>query len=144
MYYYKYDEFLTDVANIYNQILPYSPDTILAIARGGVTFGHFLSEKLGIRNLVTLNAIHYDDQQKLDTIEISNIPQLSDGAKVLIVDDIVDSGESMRAILDTLQRKFPQTTFKTCAIYYKEDAIFIPDYKAKLAHDWIEFFWSTA
>jgi len=143
MIYYKYETFIEDIENLSEQIRYFKPDIILAIARGGVTIGHFLAENLKLRDLYTLNSIHYDDTKKLDTIEIFNIPNLPPGKKVLIVDDIVDSGESMHEIIKILKEKYPKTTFKTAAIFYKKDAIFKPDYMVKHADDWIEFFWTS-
>ena len=40
-YYYKYDEFMNDLEVLEPQIKEYNPDTLLAIARGGMTIGHF-------------------------------------------------------------------------------------------------------
>jgi xanthine phosphoribosyltransferase len=142
MYYYKYEEFTKDVDTFFTKSKEYNPDVILAVARGGVTFGHFLAEKFKIRDLYTLNSIHYDDQKKLDTIDIFNIPYLKPKSRVLIVDDIVDSGDSMYEILKLLKEKYPDTEFKTGSIFYKKSAKFDPDFKLKEAHDWIEFFWS--
>ncbi len=142
MYYYKYEEFIQDVEIFHKQTQSYEPDIILAVARGGVTFGHFLAEKFNLRNLYTLNSIHYDDTKKLDFIKVFNIPKLPENKKVLVVDDIVDSGESLKEIMRQLQKKYPKTTFKTGAIFYKKNAIFTPDFKVKEAHDWIEFFWT--
>lgn len=142
MYHYKYEEFIQDLELFCESIKAYEPDIILAIARGGVTFGHFVAEKLDLRELYTLNSIHYDNMKKLSTIKIYNIPNLPQDKKVLVLDDIVDSGESMREIMKILEQKFPKTSFKTGAIFYKKDAIFTPDFKIKEASDWIEFFWN--
>ena len=144
MYDYKYEEFIKDVEVLYTNAKVFEPDIILAVARGGVTLGHFLAEKFKIRALYTLNSIHYDDTKKLDTIEVFNIPNLPTNKRVLIVDDIVDSGESLEEIIKILKQKFPQTIFKTCVLFYKKDAIFTPDFKVKEAHEWIKFFWTTS
>jgi xanthine phosphoribosyltransferase len=143
MIYYKYDTFIEDIENLSKQIQNFKPDIILAVARGGVTIGHFLAEKLKLRDLYALNSIHYDDTKKLDTIKIFNIPDLPSDKKVLVVDDIVDSGESMQEIMRTLHLKYPKTTFKTAVIFYKKDAIFTPDFMVKNTTDWIEFFWTS-
>jgi xanthine phosphoribosyltransferase len=143
MYYYKYEEFVKDVEILYNVSKSFEPDIILAVARGGVTLGHFLAEKFEIRELYTLNSIHYDDTKKLDTIEVFNIPHLPEDRRVLVVDDIVDSGESLEEIMKILKQKFPKTTFKTGVLFYKNNAIFTPDFNIKEAHDWIEFFWTN-
>ncbi len=142
MYYYNFDEFTTDINHFSEQLKTYKPDVILAIARGGVTFGHFLAEKLNLRELYTLNSIHYNDTIKLDGINIYNIPKIPDNTQVLVVDDIVDSGDTMLAVLTKLRHLNPKCVFKTGAIFYKTDALYQPDFKLHLADDWIHFFWN--
>ncbi len=144
MIFYGYDEFSKDVKIIAEKLKDYKCDSIVAIARGGMTFGHFLAEHLNIRNLYSLNSIHYDDQNKLDYIKVYNIPNLSKAKKVVIVDDIIDSGETMHEITKLLKEKFPAVQFKSAAIFYKPNSIIKPDFAVKEAKDWIEFFWSKA
>ncbi len=141
-YFYKYEEFEDDISSLEQQVSKFSPNTILAIARGGVTLGHFLSERLGIRNLYTLNSIHYDDRSRLNNINISNIPLISDHSRVLVVDDIVDSGDTMSEVMNILVKKYPKSQFKCATLFYKKDASYSPDFKCKEANMWIEFFWS--
>ncbi len=144
MYDYGYQEFLEDLDLFVQRLGDYRPDIILAVARGGVTFGHFLSERLGIRDLFTLNSIHYDDTRKLNTIKLYNIPPLPEGKEVLVVEDIVDSGETLDAIMKRLRATYPATRFKTGAIFTKPDAIIRPDFFCKEAREWIRFFWTPA
>ena len=140
-YYYGYDEFLRDALNLSKQLKEYQPDTLLAIARGGVTLGHFLASALDTRRLFTLNSIHYDDTKKLDTFDIFNIPDLTGAKKVVLIDDIVDSGETMQEILKLLNEKFPDVEFKIATIFYKPTAVIEADFKIKEADKWIDFFW---
>lgn len=63
-----------------------------------MSLGHSLAVALKTRQLFALNSIHYDNTKKLDTIEIFNIPDLSKHKKILLIDDIVDSGESLAEI----------------------------------------------
>lgn len=141
--YYGYEEFIGDVKLLSTQIKDYNPDTLLSIARGGVTLGHFISNALDNRNLFTINSIHYNGQNKLDSFEIFNIPDLSNSKKVVLIDDIVDSGETMSEIKNLLEKKFPTCEFKIAAIFYKPSAIIEADYKVKEAKAWIEFFWEV-
>ncbi len=141
-YFYKYEEFEDDISSLKDQVSEFSPDTILAIARGGVTLGHFLSERLGIRKLYTLNSIHYDDKSRLDSIDVFNVPLISDNSRVLVVDDIVDSGDTMSEVMKILREKYPQSEFKCASLFYKGAASYSPDFKCKEADMWIEFFWS--
>jgi xanthine phosphoribosyltransferase len=142
MFYYKYDDFTKDIDRFHTILGSYKPDIIVAIARGGVTFGHFLSEKLNIRSLFTLNSIHYNDKMKLDHIQLFNIPEIPANTNVLVVDDIVDSGDTMQEVIAILKKRFPQSDFKSGVLFYKKSASYIPDYKVHEAHDWIHFFWN--
>lgn len=142
MIFYSYDEFVNDVKVMATQIKDeFSPDVIVAIARGGMTLGHSLAVALKNRNLFSLNSIHYDNTNKLDTIDVFNIPDLSKFSKILLVDDIIDSGESMVEIRRQLLKLYPHLNIKIATIYYKRTALLLPDFKVKEAHEWVEFFW---
>ncbi len=141
MKFYSYEEFKVDVNLLAHEIKPYKPDVILAIARGGMTLGHFLAEALEMRDLYSINSIHYEETRKLDTINIFNMPDLSRAKRVVIVDDIIDSGETMIEIKKVISTKYPKLDIKVAAVFYKEKALLHPDFKARIATQWIEFFW---
>lgn len=141
MRFYSYDEFKTDVNMLAKEIKKYDPDVILAIARGGMTLGHFLAEALEMRDLYAINSIHYEETRKLDTINIFNIPDLSKKQRIVLVDDIIDSGETMIEIKRVLAAKFPHIEMKVASVFYKEKALLRPDFSAREATEWIEFFW---
>ena len=142
MIFYSYDEFAIDAKKMAKQIKnEFDPEVILAVARGGLTLGHSLAVALNNRNLFTLNSIHYEDTNKLDTIQIFNVPDLSKYTKILLVDDIIDSGESMVEIKRELLKRYPNLDIKIATVFYKEKALLLPEFKVKEAHDWVEFFW---
>ena len=142
MIFYSYDEFALDVKKMAKDIKDeFDPEVILAVARGGLTLGHSLAVALENRNLFTLNSIHYEDTNKLDTINIFNVPDLSAYKKILLVDDIIDSGESMVEIKRELLKRYPNLDIKIATVFYKEKALLLPEFKVKEAHDWVEFFW---
>ena len=62
---------------------------------------------------------------------------------MLIVDDIIDSGETLREVLRLLKEKYPQADFRLATIFYKPTAVIEADYTLKKAHDWIDFFWEV-
>ena len=142
-YYYSYDEFREDVKDLVELVKPYNADTYLAIARGGLTLGHFIANAINSRRLFSLNSIHYEKDKKLNTFEIFNIPNLEDAKRVLIIDDIIDSGETMKEILKILQKKYPSIEFRVATIFYKNSACFKADYALKEATEWIDFFWEV-
>ena len=142
MIFYSYDEFAVDAKKMAKQIKDeFDPEVILAVARGGLTLGHSLAVALENRNLFTLNSIHYEDTNKLDTIQIFNVPDLSKYTKILLVDDIIDSGESMVEIKRELLKRYPNLDIKIATVFYKDKALLLPEFKVKEAHDWVEFFW---
>ncbi len=141
MRYYGYDEFKKDMKKFIIN-LDYKPDCIIAISRGGMTMGHFLGIALDIKEVLTINVSSYFHKQKQD-LKIFNIPSLNIFQRVLIVDDIVDSGESMQKISRILQQINPDITFKTAVLFYKPTATIMPDYYIHQATGWIDFFWEV-
>lgn len=141
--YYGFDRFLADTRRLTEKMAGYAPDAIVAISRGGVSLGHLLSEYYDLRTLYTLNAIHYDDTQKRQEVEIFNVPNLAGATKVLVVDEIVDSGESMTAIMALLNDRYPQVEFRVAALFQKPDACFEADFWVDRPQGWIDFFWEV-
>jgi xanthine phosphoribosyltransferase len=141
--YYGYDLFKKDTQELVNKCRIFEPEILLAVARGGLTLSHLMSQALNIRDLYTLNSIHYEGEKKLDTFNIFNIPDLSWANRVLIVDDIIDSGETMKEILSILKEKFPNIEFKIASLFYKTTALIKPDFSVREANEWIDFFWEV-
>jgi xanthine phosphoribosyltransferase len=142
--FYSFKEFQKDIKSLTNEIKKYNPDCLVAIARGGLTLAHFLAESLNMRSVYTINSIHYEGEKKLDTFEIKNIPDLNNHKKIVLVDDISDSGETLKEIVDILKTEYPNIEIKTCAIYYKLTSLVIPDFKVRVADKWITFFWENS
>ncbi len=140
-YYYGYDEFIRDTKYL-TQKIDWEFDTIIGIARGGLSLAHILGEYYNIREVYTINTIGYEDTQKLETTELFNIPNLSRSQNILIVDDIVDSGDTLKLVIDTLSSTYPHIAIKSATLFYKPSAIIEPHWYAKEAEGWIDFFWS--
>ena len=141
--YYSYDLFKKDAQILVDKCRGFEPEILLAVARGGLTLSHLMAQALDMRNLYTLNSIHYEGELKLETFNIFNIPDVSSAKKVLIVDDIVDSGETMREILKVLKERFPEVEFKLATLFYKNTALIKPDFSVREANEWIDFFWEV-
>jgi len=139
--YYSYDTFREDLI-LLTQKIDFEFDAILAIARGGLTMAHLLGEHYDIREVYAVNTIGYDDTKKRDSIEVFNLPDLKGARSVLIVDDIVDSGDTMVALLEKLHTRYPDVTFKAASLFYKKSAKIMPDWSIKEANAWIDFFWT--
>ena len=134
---YTYENFQQDLNNLN---IP-KPDALVAIARGGLTLAHHLAEIFDIREVFAINAISYDKTQKKEKIDIFNIPNLHGFKKILIVDDISDSGDTFIEVLKILNEKYPDLEFKTLSIFYKPTSKFKPDFYFHKTNEWIKFFW---
>ena len=140
-HYYDYNEFLNDCHTLTKKI-DWEFDVIVGIARGGLTISHMLGEYYGIREVYSINTIGYDDTKKLDCTKVFNMPTIKCANNILIVDDIVDSGDTLRLVIDTLSCAYVDATIKTASLFYKETASIKPDWHVKHADKWIDFFWS--
>ena len=141
MTYYSYDEFVIDTKKLVKLSNGFEADTLLAIARGGLTLGHAFSQAVDNRRLFAINSILYEKDQKGQSCEIFNTPELKDAKRVLILDDIVDSGQTIQEVLSHLKKCFPHVEFKIASLFYKPSALIQPDFSVHEAKDWIEFFW---
>ena len=140
--YYPYEEFRTDLKVLAGKI-DREFDTILCIARGGMTMAHLLGEYYDMRSVYSVNTIGYEDTQKNEKVEVFNIPDLKAAKYVLILDDIVDSGDTLVEVLNVLGEIYPEVTFFTASLFYKKSAKIAPDWYVKEATAWIDFFWTV-
>jgi len=141
MIYYDYKRFCTDVQSLAKQCEPFRPDTILAVARGGMTLGHALSMALDTRNLQSIRTESYDGEIQRDSINIFGASDLSASKRILVVDDIVDSGQTLVHLMPFLQSLNPSAEFKIATLFTKQSALLQPDFSLHEATDWIDFFW---
>lgn len=140
--YYPYNEFRDDLRALTQQIdQPF--DAILGIARGGLSMAQLLGEYYDMREVYAINTIGYVGTKKNDSIEVFNIPDLKSALTVLVVDDIVDSGDTLVEVLDALNEMYPSITFYTASLFYKKTAKITPTWYVKEPKGWIDFFWSV-
>ncbi|HIQ27908.1 MAG TPA: phosphoribosyltransferase [Sulfurovum sp.] len=140
--YYPYEEFKDDLQTLIQKIdQPF--DAILGIARGGLSMAQMLGEFYDVREVYAINTIGYNDTQKKATVEVFNIPDLESVESVLIVDDIVDSGDTLVKVLAILNSRYSKTTFYTASLFYKKTARITPTWYVKEPKGWIDFFWSV-
>lgn len=141
--YYSYEMFKDDTFKLVELCKEFNEDAILAIARGGLTLSHLMSQFLNQRNLFIINTISYENETQKDSIEIFNVPDLSNFKKILLVDDIVDTGKTIKCVIELLSSKYPDVEFKIATLFYKEKAFIKPDFFVNKADKWIDFFWEV-
>ncbi len=141
MYPYNCDELLTDIKNLARQCRHFEPDAIIAVTRGGMIPAQLLAYALDIRHVATVSVESYDEQQQRDTLFLRDHANLETAQRVLIVDDIIDSGATLKHLLVHYMTRYPDIAFKSASIYFKPTAAVQPDFTCKEATEWIDFFW---
>jgi hypoxanthine phosphoribosyltransferase len=129
-----------------NQIarLGYKPDMIVGLARGGWVLARVLCDFVGVKDLVSLKVEHWgltatpDGKAKLK--RLLNIDLT--GKKVLVVDDITDTGESMRVTVEYLKTLNP-AEIRTASLQHLTCANFKADFVGEvLPWRWVIFPWN--
>lgn len=141
MIYYSYEAFKEDATSLIGQSRQYRPDVIIAIARGGLMLGQLMGYGLGVRNIQSIRVESYDGDVQRECVTILGHCELDKAKRILIVDDIVDSGNTLRAILDYFDQVAPYAQKRSASLFYKPSASVLPDYKVHEATTWIDFFW---
>jgi len=82
-------------------------DTVIALGRGGLIPGAALSYKLGILDLQNLGiSTREDGGEYIDTLVYQSPEKINKGTKILVVDDINDSGRTFTAVKSILASKY--------------------------------------
>lgn len=116
----------------------YKPDLIVAIARGGLTISHILSDFLELP-ITTFTISTYKDlrQRKSPEIELRLGNKLNN-RRILLVDDVSDSGKTFIRGIEYL-KALGAEEIKTASVFMKPWAKFKPDYCEKIVKEWIVF-----
>ena len=118
-------------------------DWYVAISRGGLVPTCLLAQITGQRNIDTIVVNSYD--AKGEKRPFSTTPKDFRhllGRRVLLIDDLVDSGDTMDIATKYL-RTWDTRILETAVVYCKEDSLFEPDYyiEKRPADAWITFPW---
>jgi uncharacterized protein len=119
-------------------------DHIVCLAKGGLRVGDILC-RLYHKPLAVLSTASYGGESNQERGVIKFSEHLSTiapiGDRILLVDDLVDSGISLAESVNWLKTKYPDkiTEIRTAVIWYKSTSIKTPDYYVEyLPHNpWI-------
>lgn len=121
------------------------PDVVVGVARGGWIPARLLSDLFERKKkhtvLASMKVEFYAGIGKTrDRPIISqdlSYPSIQ-GKKILVVDDIADTGKSLETVADFLSFKGPEI-IKIATLFYKETSIIEPDYFMETTEAWIVF-----
>jgi hypoxanthine phosphoribosyltransferase len=111
-------------------------DSIICLARGGLRVGDALSrifeKPLGVMTTSSYRASGGQVQGNLKIgDQISAAEDVTRG-RVLLADDLVDSGVTLKAVIPELRRRFPAIEeIRTAVLWYKSVSVIKPDYYAQ-------------
>ena len=116
----------------------FKPGMIVALARGGWFAGRVLCDLLDLNDLTSLKVEHYvGTAAKTGEAKIKYpLPDGSvEGKKVLVVDDIADTGESLRIAKNHVVEE-GASEVKTATLQLLYTSKFIPDYFGEYMEEW--------
>ena len=120
----------------------FKPDLIVGVSRGGWAPGRILSDLLENPHTANIKIEFYVGIEKTEGKPVVTQPISEDISKknVLVVDDVADTGESLKLALDHVLEK-GAGKIMTATVYYKPHSKFKPDFFADTTSNWIIFPW---
>jgi uncharacterized protein len=122
----------------------YCPDVLVGVARGGLIPARILADLLETEEFVTIQTQHYTGiEQTLPAPTLKQPLNINiTGKRILLVDDIADSGSSLKLAQTHLHTE-GAATVKTATLYKKPHSKITPDFYEKQTSRWIVFPWET-
>jgi len=119
-------------------------DTILCLARGGMRPGDILSrifdKPLAIMSTSSYRSDSGTVQGNLDIAHYITTPKGEIAGRVLLVDDLADSGHTLKAVIHQLKNNYaPISELRSAVIWAKALSTFAPDYTVEFlpTNPWI-------
>jgi hypoxanthine phosphoribosyltransferase len=141
-----WDEYNTLVERLAHKVHEsgYAFNQIICLARGGLRVGDVLSrifeQPLAILSTHSYTAEGGTLRGSLVIAEHMTMTKPRLGDRVLLVDDMVDSGHTLAAVYEELPRRFPHIReLRTAVLWWKGCSVFKPDYCVEYLPDspWI-------
>jgi hypoxanthine phosphoribosyltransferase len=115
----------------------FQSDIVVAIARGGYVPARLLCDLLDIYDLTSIRVMHYTaGSQKREKARLY-MPLAVDvrGKKVLLVDDVTDSGDTLQLALQHI-RECGAAEIRVAVLQHKQVSSIIPDFYAHKVVRW--------
>lgn len=122
----------------------FKPDIIVGVSRGGWPPARVLSDLLDNPNLANVKVEFYLGvaETKGEPTIIQPVSVKVADKKVLVVDEVADTGKSLQLIKEHLEAE-GAAEVKIATVYLKPWSIVKPDYYAKETNRWIVFPWEV-
>jgi len=118
----------------------FNPDLVVAVLKGGFPVGLWLASLYG-KPLAFLQIKHYRWwHRRSKPVLLRGLSFQVEGLRVLLVDDVVDSGETLKLAFSHLKLRKVKA-LKAAVLHVKPWRRFQPDYYVKETADWIVYPW---
>ncbi len=120
----------------------FDPDLIVAVSRGGFDPARILCDQLGIRRLASVQVEYYMGVEQKSGEPQVVYPLNADvqGMKVLVVDDVSDTGTSLKTALEHVAAR-GASEVRVATLHIKPWTAFKPDYHTDEVDKWIVYPW---
>jgi len=139
-------EFLNDIDRMAHQIIGSGKqyDYIVGVVRGGAIPAVCLSHRLGLPMKCVSWSTFHGDQMRESAWDIAE--DIQDGKKILLVDDILDSGRTFRELFEDWDVQKEQVDI--AVLIYNTDQSIVPEYFGRKVDksvdpSWVTFWWET-
>jgi len=141
------DKFVTLANTLVDQIQVQDKiyDLILCITKWWMHLSYHLADKLKIKDIRTFCCASYLDDHQQSDLHIIYEPMIESSKKILIVDDLIDSGKTLNVIAS----KYPTADIAVLLIkswhhFVAQENTVVYCAQDHLPHDqWIDFYYET-
>lgn len=125
-----------------NERSPKGFDCIVGVSRGGLVLTRIMSDLLEIQDVMITKSEYYTDlgERRKKPVITQKIQGNIFHKKVLLLDDVADTGQSLVEIERYLESKRPRELI-VATLYIKPWSKVIPDYYVSKTDAWIIFPW---
>ncbi len=125
----------------------YEPEVVVAVLRGGAVPALIISDYLGVEDFYAVRVKHWGiaARKYAEPVVIQAPPRSAvEGRKVLVVDEVVDTGLTLMKVIKELEKDKP-ACIRSAVLHVKPSSKLIPDYYAEKLSTWKWIFypWSV-
>ncbi len=122
----------------------YRPTLLVPILRGGMVVARLLSDLLDVHKVKAIRITHYAALEVKDIVEVTEpLNTRVDGEKVLLVDDVADTGDSLLVAIQHV-KDMGASEVKVATLHFKPWSKVRPDYYVEETDAWVVYFWEYA
>ena len=156
--YITWENIQQDTKILANKLSKFNFSCIIGVANGGMIPATLIAKELKVNKLLSCNLKSYQEDKpregansQMDVVKTISFPDwrsLQEEDRVLILDDLVDTGLTLKKIIhynNIINHNQPEKNWIFATLYNKPRSIFKPDYTVREFDndEWIVFPWES-